>query len=235
MTCAEVNELIEAFVDNELDLRSSSALESHLGGCDACAREVERGLELRRAIAHAGLYRPAPPAIRSRVRRTLPRPHWPVWAWLAPATALVAILFVWLPRPGASSIEQEVVSEHVRSLIPNHLLDVPSSDSHTVKPWFDGKVDFAPPVADFRERGFVLIGGRLDYLDDHKVAALIYDRHRHLINVFVSPASHRETAISATSRRGYNLRHWYRAGFEYWVVSDVNASDLDEFSRLLRD
>ena len=132
-------------------------------------------------------------------------------------------------------MEQAVVSGHVRSLMPNHLMDVPSSDSHTVKPWFNGKVDFSPPVKDLKADGFTLVGGRLDYLQDRTVAALVYQRRKHLINVFLWPSSRADSGVTAETRQGYNLLHWTRSGFEYWAVSDLNLQELGEFGRLLQE
>jgi anti-sigma factor RsiW len=121
-----------------------------------------------------------------------------------------------------------VISSHVRSLLATHL---PSTDQHTVKPWFDGKLKFSPPVHDFAERGFRLIGGRLDYLNGREVTALVYQRRLYVINLFIWPsASGRNTAAESFSKDGYNVSHWVRDGFEFWAVSDVNAEDLRAFA-----
>jgi anti-sigma factor RsiW len=123
------------------------------------------------------------------------------------------------------------VANHVRSLLASHLVDVPSSDQHTVKPWFDGKVDFAPPVHDFGADGFPLVGGRLDYLDGKTVVALVYRRHQHPINLLISPTPGRaNTSPQAMTRRGYNLIHWTQDEMSYWAVSDLNAAELDQFA-----
>ncbi|HTQ24634.1 MAG TPA: hypothetical protein VMI09_08045 [Candidatus Binataceae bacterium] len=150
-----------------------------------------------------------------------------------------------LPRAGGGTISEggawagvvarEVLTSHLRSLMPGHLMDVVSTDQHTVKPWFDGRVDFSPPVNDFAAAGFSLAGGRLDYLDGRAVAALVYRRRKHIVNVFVWPAGDRsQSALESTAHDGYNLMHWRRDGMNYWIVSDLNAQEMSEFARLLR-
>jgi anti-sigma factor RsiW len=235
MTCKEVQGLLDAFDDGELDVRTSVAVEEHLGECAACAQEVRERLDLQEAITDAALYYPTPREVRQRVQRSLRGRSFPVTLWIAPVAAALVLVFLALPRLGTSAMEQAVVADHVRSLMPNHLLDVPSSDMHTVKPWFNGRVDFSPPVKDLKEQGFALVGGRLDYLRDRAVAVLVYERHRHVINVFLWPSSRGDSDVEMDTRQGYNLLHWTRAGFEYWAVSDLNARELGEFARLLRE
>ena len=138
-------------------------------------------------------------------------------------------------RAPADVIAREVLTSHLRSLMPGHLMDVVSTDQHTVKPWFDGRVDFSPPVADFAAAGFRLIGGRLDYVDGRPVAALVYQRRKHIVNVFVWPSPDgSQSAVESTAHDGYNLLHWRRGGMNYWMASDLNAQEMSNFAGLLR-
>jgi anti-sigma factor RsiW len=133
-------------------------------------------------------------------------------------------------------LAHEVLAGHLRSLMPGHLMDVASTDQHTVKPWFNGRVDFSPPVSDFAAAGFRLAGGRLDYLDGRTVAALVYRRRKHIVNVFVWPAAESgESTIDSTAMDGFNLMHWRRGGMNVWLVSDLNPAELRDLARLLRD
>jgi len=175
--------------------------------------------------------------------RREPRPRailWETsWNWLALAAAIIfaaIIAFTFVPRLQRPEADQflatQLIASHVRSLMANHLTDVASSDQHTVKPWLDAKLDFAPPVVDLSQQGFPLIGGRLDYLDNRPVAALVYQRRKHFINLFIWPG---ETGAArptmAMSHEGYQLLHWADPDFNYWAVSDVNANDLQTFKQ----
>ena len=162
------------------------------------------------------------------------------WNWLALAAAIIFAAIIALTlvprwqRPGADQfLATQLIASHVRSLMASHLTDVASSDQHTVKPWLDAKLDFAPPVVDLSSEGFPLVGGRLDYLDNRPVAALIYQRRKHFINLFVWPAgAGTERAMKTISRQGYQLLHWIDSEFNYWAISDISEKELQEFEQL---
>jgi anti-sigma factor RsiW len=165
------------------------------------------------------------------------------WNWLALAAAIIFAAIIALTlvprfqRPGADQfLATQLIASHVRSLMANHLTDVASSDQHTVKPWLDARLDFAPPVVDLSEQGFPLIGGRLDYLDNRPVAALVYQRRKHFINLFVWRAgAGTDKTLKAISHQGYQLLHWPDSEFDYWAVSDISTKELQEFKQLFEE
>jgi anti-sigma factor RsiW len=249
MTCQEAKPLIHAFTDGELDLSKSLEIETHLRECQTCAlaREEIRGLGLLmkdaslRFTPSASFEKRLRSAVRREAREKPAKQSW--WRWsMAAVSVLVVVLAVWaatviLNRPSSDDlVAREVVASHVRSLMAQHLTDVPSSDQHTVKPWFDGKLDFSPPVRDLSQQGFELKGGRLDYIDSRPVAALVYQRRQHLINLFVWPTnSNSKSTAQASVRQGYNLIRWTNGGMEWWAVSDLNLAELQEFVQRLQN
>jgi anti-sigma factor (TIGR02949 family) len=240
---------VDAYLDEELTAGDAHDLEAHLARCPDCARLRDDRVALRAAIKAQLPTLEAPQALRQRVRAALraaspavaPRrfSDWVRWRPLALA-ASVALVAVgsWrlgVHRAAGEALADEVLASHIRSLMPGHLTDVPSSDQHTVKPWFNGRLDFSPPVYDFTALGYPLLGGRLDYLDGHPAAVLVYGRRQHVINVLLWPASRGSTAGPATvSRRGYHLLHWTTRDDAYWVVSDLGLAELREFAGLLQ-
>jgi len=246
MNCREALDLIHAYVDGELDLLTSVEIEQHLGACPACKVQYDQVRELASGIRSHAVYHAAPQALRARVGAALPREPGSVaraWGWGGMAAALalstligLALGLVWL-QPGADEqLAREVVAAHVRSLMANHLVDIASSDQHTVKPWIDGKLDFAPPVEDLAEQGYPLAGGRLDYLGGRGVMALVYRRHAHVINLFIWPqAPAADARVRFDSVQGYNLAHFSRAGMAFWAVSDVSPEEFKSFVGLVRD
>jgi anti-sigma factor RsiW len=150
------------------------------------------------------------------------------------AAIIASSLLPQLKQPGSDQfLATQLIASHVRSLMANHLTDVASSDQHTVKPWLDAKLDFAAPVVDLSGQGFPLIGGRLDYLDNHSVAALVYQRRKHFINLFVWPRKPEDSkSEKMVAREGYHLLHWVDGDFNYWAVSDVSVGDLQSFKQL---
>ena len=253
MECSAVRKLLTAVVDGELDLRESADVESHLESCAACRAEFEAERALRGAVGRSASYFRAPAALEARLKAALPptsaahasvppRRFWQ-WQWpiavgaLATMFAVAATIGLYTTLPGVDErIGEEIVSSHVRSLLANHAVDVASSDQHTVKPWFSGKIDFSPPVRDFAAEGFPLAGGRLDYIDHHPVAALVYKRAQHTINVFAlpTPEGTRDAAPRAGSTHGFHTLRWTRDGITFWAVSDVGAEDLARLVALLR-
>jgi len=241
-----IRELLHAYVDGELDLANTRETERHLQSCADC-RGTERAIrELRSALtSDAPAYR-APAHLRRNVRAALRREAkstrqtlspWLVFATGAAFAAVLvgAVLFQTMPGVRGNTIVDQVVASHVRSLLAAHLVDVVSSDQHTVKPWFDGKIDFAPEVRDLSANAFPLLGGRLDYLDGKTLVALVYQRNKHPINLFITPApTSRSTSPKVMTRRGYNVFSWTNNGMKYWAVSDLNQAELSQFSELLR-
>jgi len=252
LSCQITREFIHGYVDGELDLARSLEVEQHIQVCQACANAYRSQTALRSALKDSSLYHSAPARLEERIRSSLRReaksevgPRLFGWRWLSVgAMALILLLgfVIWRAAPGLRPagdeiLAQEMVSNHVRSLqLESHRTDVISSDQHTVKPWFDGKLDFAPPVKDFSSQGFPLLGGRLEYLNNRAVAALIYQRRKHFINLYIWPAEQSNaTSEVATTRQGYNLLHWTNSGMTYWAISDLNGVELHEFARLVQE
>jgi anti-sigma factor RsiW len=243
MDCPQAKALIDAYVDGELDARSIMEFEPHLKSCPSCARIAENRRTLGAALRSADLSYAAPGDLRRRLRAaTAPAEPaaWLQWRPMALAASFAAAVLIasaggrhWRSSRADDAIASEIVSGHVRSLEASHLTDVLSSDRHTVKPWFAGKLDYSPSVEDLAADGFPLIGGRLDYADGRPVAALVYRRAAHTINLFAWPSS-ADAAERAGSQRGFNTLHWSRGGMTYWAVSDLNSGELSQFAALLR-
>ena len=239
-----IRELLHAYVDGELDLANARETERHLRSCADCRGTEKATRELRSALtSEATAYR-APAHLRRNVRAALRREAkssrqiLSPWLTFATGAAFAAILlgFVFFQTTRAArtnAIVDQVVANHVRSLLAAQLVDVVSSDQHAVKPWFDGKIDFAPEVRDLATDGFPLVGGRLDYLDGKTVATLVYQRNKHPINLFITPApTSRNTSPTVVTRRGYNVISWTNSGMKYWAVSDLNQAELRQFTGL---
>lgn len=252
MGCEQSVSLLHGYLDGELDAMRAAEFEQHLTTCPDCTATLSASESLRLSFQRAQLNESAPLALRQKIRSELklgqsePRTvAVPLWRWFAVAAALVLITSVaWYAIPrltptsggaGASGVTAtELIDAHIRSLQAGHLTDVTSTDQHTVKPWFDGKLDFIPPVQDYAQQGFPLVGGRLDVLGGRNVAALVYGRRKHLVNVFVWPTKEPDTASihGPGSKQGFQWVHWRHKGMEFCAVSDVNGDDLRELAEL---
>lgn len=245
MSCEQTQTVLHGYLDSELDAARAAEFERHLETCSECLAALEAQEKLRFAIQRAQLYEQAPVSLRRKVSASLPaaRPArfglsgmWLSWAAAAAAILLVASLG-WRVLPGFRGSDNfeaaAVIDAHLRSLQAGHLVDVTSTDQHTVKPWFDGKIDFAPPVRDFADDGFPLQGGRLDVLRGRSVAALVYGRRKHVVNVFVWPTAERDHVPHSGSQLGYQWVEWGKGGMEFCAVSDTSVADLEELKHLI--
>jgi anti-sigma factor RsiW len=261
MNCANVQDLLHPFADGELDVVRHVEVEGHLSKCEPCAERARQLRLLREAIASAPIKYRAPAALREKIRAATFAPAARADATVAThpgrerrrtvqdiaviavgsllligGSTIVGALF---SRGGLSAedrIPGSVVAGHVRSLQADHLFDVASTDSHTVKPWFKGKIDFSPEVPNLASDGFPLSGGRLDYLVERPVAALVYARRKHTINLFIWPAADdKDKLVRSHAQQGFHLRNWQRSGMTYWAISDLNEQELDEFVRLYQE
>jgi anti-sigma factor RsiW len=237
--CPGMHLLVQAELDGELDAAGAAALATRVETCPDCAA-LQAELATQSTQLRARLIRhTAPPALRAAFLSHMPlaqrarrlRIDWGHGASFGAGLAVAASIAVLLILPGRDGAMPDVVAAHIRALQPGHLVDIASTDQHTVKPWFDGRLDFAPPVRDFTAQGFPLVGGRLDFLAGRPVAALVYRRDKHLIDVFIWPGDH---AASAASAQGYDVASWTQGGMNFRAVSDLNATELAELSKLIR-
>ncbi len=255
MTCDEVTSLLDAWYDGELDAPRSALLERHLEECTGCAALSEARSALSEVLVKSATRYAAPASLRTTIEAQMSRPPQVVSPtrqsearrmvpWRGFAIAASFLLFVmigwnvWLLQSSAPSpsLENDIVSDHVRSLMANHLSDVASENRHTVKPWFMGKLDYSPPVTDLASDGFRLIGGRLDYAGGKPVSALVYQRGAHIINVFVWPTHEGDEALPQprwSNEKGYHVANWTNDGMTYWAISDVDPTELTRLVNLL--
>ncbi len=251
MDCHEAQTLLHGYIDGELDLLTSLEVEKHLQGCATCAAAQARLQAVRAAVQGGAPVFTPPPSLEKRIRAAVlaaspppPTQRRLSWGWPAVAAAAVLVaavggtLVLFTPRRAAEAeIARALVADHVRSqMLAGHLVDIESSDQHTVKPWFEGKLDFAPSVPDLKDQNFILVGGRLDYLDDRPAAALVYRRRKHLINLFIwRSTTGADAPTRAVDRQGYHLIGWTHGGLTYWAVSNLNERELQEFVRLIQE
>jgi len=248
MTCREAGPLLHARLDNELDMAGAASIDLHLSDCRACAAQYAALQNLHDEIAAADLaYVPGAALERNLAGRFLQekKPPFRFWSasWLNPsvmaaAAIVVAVLIVSIPALRVSSatdaIGAEILDNHLRALQPVHQVDVPSSDQHTVKPWFQGKIDFSPPVPDLSKDDFILVGGRLEVIHQQPAAAIVYRRRQHIVSLYVSPSPGADSKTELRDLGGYHLLHWTQNNMSYWAVSDVDTTDLRTFADLIR-
>jgi anti-sigma factor RsiW len=235
--CTRLRLLVQAELDGELSVAEAAEVEAHLASCAACRRVRAELASLSRRLREVPRYA-APETLRRALQAqaapvpAIPlRPRSRVYVGFAAATAMAIAAGVVLLLPASDELADQTVASHIRALQPGHLTDVLSSDQHTVKPWFDGRIDYAPPVRDFAADGFPLVGGRLDFLGGRAVAALVYRRDKHIIDLYVRPATTDAGAASAVVN-GYNVLGWTAGGMRFTAVSDLNARELAAFAAL---
>jgi anti-sigma factor RsiW len=241
--------LLDGYADGELDLVNHLKFEQHLEECKYCRSQVTQLLGMRSALADESMHFRAPDGLRKRIRQSLGEdtterklPWWRLWtpviaaAALIAAVALTTIVYFRSAPSSEELLSKELVNSHVRSMMVDHATDVLSSDQHTVKPWYEGKLDFSPQVTDLASRGFPLIGGRLDYAAGRPIAALVYKRREHLINLFVFPVQNAsENENKMLTRQGFNIVHWNASGMTFWAISDLNLSEMQEFAQAVQE
>ena len=244
MNCELSATTLHGYFDGELDAVRAAEFEKHVQGCAQCQASLKTLKSLRHGFQTADLYQGASVPLRSRIAEqlgTASRAAAPRWKWfLVPAFSLaVLVIAIWVVvvtqhRAYSARLQAELIDAHVRSLQPGHLTDVQSTDQHTVKPWFDGKLSFIPPVGDFSPQGFPLLGGRLDVIEGGDVAVLVYGRRKHLINLFVWPEGREPALAGEGSQQGYNWLSWRAGDMQFCLISDVSVGDLHELQQLVR-
>lgn len=237
--CPDQELLLGGLVDNELDAANVAMVEAHVARCDDCREELERLQATRNLLRMDGVRHRAPEALVKRIAalpELAPRaanenrlPNW-VAPGLAGAVAASLAMVAFVPLTGTPALDQEIVSSHVRSLQPGHLTDVQTTNQHIVKPWFNGRIDFAPPVPELADAGFPLVGGRLDSIDGKTVPAIVYKRRLHTVNLYVWPAE--ESGSRAFTKDGFSVREWSRNGLRFAAISDIPAPELAQFEQL---
>jgi anti-sigma factor RsiW len=247
MTCAQCRELLDAYVDGELPGDEDAAVREHIASCADCAREHAQLVAVSRRIGETLVKYPAPDVLKARIRIALAQPDplargaataQPIGTrrlalgglGIAIASSILTFAVVRDVAPGRS-LTDDVVSSHIRALMPGHLTDVVSTNQHNVKPWFNGRVDLSPPVPNLDSTGFPLIGGRIDYLEGKTVPVVVYGRRQHLIDVYSWPDTHerRDSDLSVSARNGYNVIAWHVSGLSLEAVSDLNRLELEQF------
>lgn len=237
--CVDQELLLGGLVDGELDAANMALIEAHVARCEGCREELERLQAVRNLLHSEDVRHSAPEPLTRRIaalpelaRRSANENRVPYWLAPGAAGALVASLAMisFVTPATTAAVDQELVSSHVRSLQPGHLTDVQTTNQHIVKPWFNGRIDFSPPVPELADQGFPLIGGRLDSIDGKTVPAIVYKRRLHTVNVFVWPA--KDSGERDVVKDGFAIREWSRNGLRFAAVSDIPATELKQFEAL---
>ena len=246
MTCIETRPLLDAYFDNELDLSGSLGVQHHVTDCATCSA-ILKNLDLLRAELAPEVFdltrKSTLEPLRTAIRKVVPtsiKPAPSIWSnpilYVAAAAAFLLAVIVPSPfRDSGTSPTRQIVDSHLRSLMVDHLVDVPSSDQHTVKPWFQGKLDFAPEVPDLTDKGFALIGGRIDVINGHPVAAVVYKKREHFVNLFTAKTQAGEASPVFSTMEGYQVVHWIHSGADRWVTTDLNQAEVQTFVGLIRN
>ena len=245
MDCTQSRLYMHALLDRELDPVTAAGIEAHMQTCAACTQAYADQTALHKAVWEQAAYYTAPAGLAARMLAKAGAANAPArkktrqWSWLPlAATVAATVVITWTTATHMESglrderVVEQVIAGHARSVLTNHLVEVASSDQHTVKPWLSSKLDFSPPATDLAEAGFPLVGARLDYVNSRPVAALVYQHRQHVINLFVWPDDKGGApgAFRRAAKQGYNLLHWDNAGMTFWAISDLNQTDIKAFA-----
>ena len=243
--CTRARDLFDALLDGEAPPDRQGFLNAHLQSCPDCRTALERRQSMLTLFRDAAPRLSAPPGLRASIMAALPveeaprrivRPNWQWGAWGASAAALAASVMLVFSTPGpGDQLRDDLAAAHIRSLIGTHMVDVETSDRHTVKPWFNGKTNLSPPVVDLADAGFPLVGGRLDYVGGETAAVLVYRRNQHVLNLFLWPEHGGPAMASAGRKSGYDVISWEQDGLNAALVSDLNHQELSQFQSLWRN
>ncbi len=248
MNCDEARQLLDAFVDGELELTRQPDVKTHLAGCPGCKEAAQQIANLSSRVRMDMQVYKAPRELKSKILSSLRKESEPKFAWFfehgrllacAAAALILSFALAWacltLSRSNDQDLVAEAISNHSRSLMVSHLVDCHSSDHRTVRPWFTGKLDYSPPVIDLEQAGYTLVGGRVDILEKRPVAAIVYRRGQQIINLFIWPATGRKIDMDVRSERGYQLCGWNQAGLNYLCISEISGDDLEKFEDQFRE
>jgi len=245
MECERAIVLLSGLIDSALGPIARLRVHRHVAGCHDCAAKLEELRAMQAAFRTKLPYHRAPPGLAARIGAALPRDEAPrvVRPWFRMpafsfggtglAGALAGVALTVLVIGGQNDPTQAVIGSHIRSMQAEHLTDVQTSDQHTVKPWLSARLDVSPPVRDLKEEGFPLVGGRLDYIDGHPAAAVVYQRAKHVINLFAWASPKADQPFHEETRQGFNIVTWRHDGITYYAISDVERDQLAEFAKLV--